>query len=140
MIYCIQENLPNPESVIMLKERLSKFNIRIFITNLFLSAISLFVALPFARGICNSAVEGFQDIRFASYLETITPEMFLFAFLFFVFDGIYATLHFYHLRERDSFLQTAASEVMLLPAIAVATSGTAPRRSLPPMVTTTRSA
>ena len=97
------------------KETLSKFNIRIFITNLFLSAISLFVALPFARGICNSAVEGFRDIRFASYLKTITPEMFLFAFLFFVFDGIYATLHFYHLRKRDSFLQTAASEVMLLP-------------------------
>ena len=87
----------------------------ILLKNILFTAISLFIALPFAYALCMSAVETFKEAGFAAYLNTITPEMLLFVFLFFFFDGIYATLRFYHLRERDLFLQNAKSEVMLLP-------------------------
>jgi hypothetical protein len=41
--------------------------------------------------------------------------MLLFAFLYFAFDGIYATLRFYHLRERTLFIEKRTCEVMLFP-------------------------
>ncbi len=87
----------------------------IFVTNVPITAISLFISLPLAESLCKAAIEAFTESGFAAYLNTITPQMLLFAFLFFVFDGIYATLRFYHLRERATFLKKRTSEVMLLP-------------------------
>jgi len=95
-----------------------KNKIVIAIIDIILTAISLFISLPLAESLCKAAIEAFTESGFAAYLNTITPQMLLFAFLFFVFDGVYATLRFYHLRERAAFLEKRTSEVMLLPEAA----------------------
>ena len=94
---------------------MNKNSIIIVITNVLFTAISLLVALPFSAGLCELATDVFRDAGFASYLNTITPQMLLFAFLYFAFDGIYATLRFYHLRERTLFIEKRTCEVMLFP-------------------------
>lgn len=95
----------------------TKTNLLIFLINLLITAISLFISLPLAEGLQDVAVDTFRDTGFAAYLATVTPEMFLFAFLYFVFDGVFSTLSFYHSHEKAHFLASRKSEVMLFPEV-----------------------
>ena len=95
----------------------SKNKIIILTINILITALSLSISLPLAKSLQEVAVEAFINSGFASYLATVTPEMFLLAFLFFIFDGIFGTLRFYHSREREDFLCNRKSEVMLLPEL-----------------------
>ena len=97
----------------MQKERKKETPLTLLI-NLLFTAASLLIAMPLALSLQKAAVNVFLDTVFASYLNTLTPGMILFAFLFFAFDGIYGTLHFYNFRERTAFLQKRNSEVMIL--------------------------
>ena len=98
----------------MRKEKRDKKKTLIIVINLLLTAASLLLAMPLADSLQQAAVDTFLDTGFAAYLSTITPEMILFAFLFFAFDGIYGTLRFYNFREKELFLQTRNGEVMIL--------------------------
>ncbi len=100
-----------------MKKSVPKNKIIIFTVNILITAVSLSISFPLAESLWQAAVETFLDTGFAAYLTTITPEILLFAFLFFVFDGIYGTLRFYHSRERADFLAGRKSEVMLLPEV-----------------------
>lgn len=81
--------------------------------NVFLTAVSLFLSVPIAEVLCNVTIESLSEGRFANYLFVITDEFFLFAFLFFTFDGIFGILRFYHRYDKELFLKSRKSEVML---------------------------
>ena len=90
----------------------NKFSV--FAANLFLTAVSLFLSVPIAEGLCKATVESISEGRYANYLFVITDEIFLFAFLFFTFDGIFGILRFHHLYDKELFLKRRKNEVMLL--------------------------
>ena len=96
---------------------LTKNNTLIFSVNVLITAISLFISLPLAEGLRDIAVDTFRDIGFAAYLTTLTPEMLLFAFLFFVFDSVFFTLSFYNSREKAHFLANKKSEILFFPEV-----------------------
>ena len=83
----------------------------LFAVNILLTCISLTISLLFAEALCDATVEAFRDSRFAGYLNTITPKMFLFVFLLFFFDGFFGILRLHHAAERTVFLQNTKHEV-----------------------------
>lgn len=88
-----------------------KQKIKILIVNILLTCVSLAIALPIATSLCDSTVESFSEGKFAYYLEVITPEIFLLAFLFFAFDAVYSIFHSHNKIEKEYFLQTRKKEV-----------------------------
>ena len=85
--------------------------IKIIISDILLTCASLAVSVPLATSLCDSTVESLRDGVFVNYLTVITPEIFLFAFLFFAFDAVFSIFRSHNNLERASFLSIAKKEV-----------------------------
>lgn len=88
-----------------------KQKIKIILFNIFLTCASLAVSIPISTSLCDSTVESLREGQFVYYLEVITPEIFLLAFLFFSFDAVFSIFRSHNKFEKEYFLKTHTQEV-----------------------------